>query len=254
MAFEGKVALITGAGSGLGRLMAQRLTTAGVAVAGLDQNQEGLRETGAEREGFRAWPLDVSDARAVEATVREVESELGPIDRVVNAAAIMPTALLLDQDAALINRIMEVNYCGTVNVTMATLPGMLERGKGDLINFASIAGWLPIPHFGAYNASKFAVVAFTEVLAHENRASGVRFSCVCPPPVDTPLLAQATSRPKVLDEIPPIAPEAVLDAIEAALEKRQLFVFPGRGSKAGWRARRWVPGLVWRRFHKMEGV
>ncbi len=78
MSYEGKVALITGAGSGLGRLLAQRLTTAGVAVAGLDQNQEGLRETGAELERFRAWPLDVSDAQAVEATVREVESKLGP--------------------------------------------------------------------------------------------------------------------------------------------------------------------------------
>ena len=101
--------------------------------------------------------------------MRRVESELGPIDRVMNAAAIMPTERLLNQDADLINRIMAINYGGTVNVTMAVLPGMLRRGRGDLVNFASVAGWLPTLHFGAYNASKFAVVAFTEVLYHENR-------------------------------------------------------------------------------------
>ena len=254
MSFEGKVALITGAGSGLGRLLAQRLATAGVAVAGLDQNQEGLRETGAELEGFRAWPLDVSDARAVEASVREVESELGPVDRVVNAAAIMPTALLLDQDAALINRIMEINYCGTVNVTMATLPGMLERGKGDLINFASIAGWLPIPHFGAYNASKFAVVAFTEVLYHENRNRGVRFACVCPPPVDTPLLDQAKSEPKTLDQVPPIKPAKVLDAMERDLDRGKLMVFPDFNATAIQKLRRFLPGLIWANTHRIEGI
>ena len=198
MSFDGKVVLITGAGSGMGRLAARRLSTSGASVAGIDLNEEGLRETASECPHFLSLPLDVTDARAVEATVSEVEAKLGPIDRVMNAAAIMPTDLLVNQDAALINRITEINYGGTVNVTMATVPGMLARGRGDLVNFASIAGWLPSMHFGAYNASKFAVVAFTEVLYHENRNRGVRFASVCPPPVATPLLDQAKSQPKLL--------------------------------------------------------
>ena len=83
---------------------------------------------------------------------------------------------------------------GTVHVVKATLPGMLKRHSGDLVLFASLAGWLPSSRFGAYSATKFAVVAFGETLAHENAGSGVRFLCVCPPIVDTPLLEQVARR------------------------------------------------------------
>ena len=164
MAFDGKVALVTGAASGMGQLAAQQLASAGATVAALDVDEEGLRQTASGHESIRNWAVDVTNPQAVEAAVRQAEEDLGPIERVYNAAAIMPSNLLLDQDRELIHRIMEINYGGTVNVTLATLPGMLERGRGDLINFASMAGWVPLLHFGAYNASKFAVVAFSEVL------------------------------------------------------------------------------------------
>lgn len=254
MAFTGRVALITGAGSGMGRLAARRLAQAGAKIAAIDVNEEGLRETARDHDGISAVPLDVTDEQAVTEAVRRVESDIGPVDRVLNAAAIMPTDLLMNQDMRLINRIMEINYCGTVNITMATLPGMLERRSGDLINFASIAGWLPAIHFGAYNASKFAVVAFTEVLYHENRNRGVRFACVCPPPVATPLLDQAKSEPKVLAQLDPIAPEQVLDRIEQRLEKGKLMVFPDASSAITQRLRRFLPSFVWRMSHKAEGI
>jgi NAD(P)-dependent dehydrogenase (short-subunit alcohol dehydrogenase family) len=253
MAFRGKVALVTGAASGMGRLAARRLAAAGAQVAALDVNDAGLRETRGDDERIRPYALDVTDARAVGETVRRVEAELGPVDRVMNAAAIMPTERIANQDADLINRIMAINYGGTVNVTMAVLPGMLRRRSGDLVNFASVAGWLPTLHFGAYNASKFAVVAFTEVLHHENRGSGIRFACVCPPPVATPLLDQAKSQPKILGEVPPIAPERVLDAIERDLERGRLMVFPDRNAAATVWMRRHVPRLVWWNVHRVEG-
>jgi NAD(P)-dependent dehydrogenase (short-subunit alcohol dehydrogenase family) len=254
MAFEGKVALITGAASGMGQLAAQQLASAGASVAALDVDEEGLRQTASGHESMRNWAVDVTNPQAVEAAVRQVEEEFGPIERVYNAAAIMPTSLLLDQDRELIHRIMEINYGGTLNVTWATLPGMLERGRGDLINFASVAGWVPSPHFGAYSASKFAVVAFSEVLYHENRRRGVRFACVCPPPVATPLLEQATSKPRLLDQLPPIQPGKVLKAVERSLEKGELFVFPDWRSKLSWRLRRWLPGRVWRHLHRLENL
>ncbi|MGH0033969.1 MAG: SDR family NAD(P)-dependent oxidoreductase [Myxococcota bacterium] len=254
MAFDGKVALVTGGGSGMGRLACRRLADGGARVAALDVNEAGLAETASHGDAIRSYPVDVTDARAVETVVAKVESDLGPIDRVMNAAAIMPTDLLMNQDADQINRIMEINYGGTVNVTMATLPGMLERGRGDLVNFASVAGWLPSIHFGAYNASKFAVVAFTEVLYHENRKRGVRFACVCPPPVKTPLLDQAKSQPKVLDQVPPIAPEKVLDAIERDLDKGVLMVFPDWNAGLIVRMRRFLPGLLWQNTHRVEGI
>jgi NAD(P)-dependent dehydrogenase (short-subunit alcohol dehydrogenase family) len=254
VAFNGSVALVTGAGSGMGRLAARQLAAQGATIAVIDVNESGLLETARDASTIRPYPLDVTDEPAVAATVRRIESELGPIDRVMNAAAIMPTDLLLRQDARLINRITEINYFGTVNITMATLPGMIERGRGDLINFASIAGWLPAMHFGAYNASKFAVVAFTEVLYHENRKSGIRFACVCPPPVATPLLDQAKSQPKVLDGLAPIAPEKVLAAIERDLERGRLMVYPDMVSAITQRLRRYFPNLMWRGSHRTERI
>ena len=251
MAFHGRVALVTGAASGMGQLAAQRLAEAGARVAAIDVNEQGLKETAAGRAGVHAYRCDVTDLRAIEALVPELEAELGPIDRVMNAAAIAPSGLLAEQDVETIRRVMDINYGGVVNVIKATLPGMLERRCGDLVNFASLAGWLPSPHLGAYNASKFAVVSFSEVLYHENRNSGIRMVCVCPPKVDTPLLAQVKA--KSIESAPMIQPGEVLDAIEDALERGEFWVFPGKGTRAVWRMRRFLPGVLWSRLHKIEG-
>jgi NAD(P)-dependent dehydrogenase (short-subunit alcohol dehydrogenase family) len=254
MAFHGKVALITGAGSGMGQIAARRIAEQGAKVAALDVNEEGLRQTASGYDNVRNFAVDVTNMQAVDAAVKEIETDLGPIDRVMNAAAIMPTARLIDQSREEMHRIMDINYGGLVNVTMATLPGMIERGSGDMVNFASMAGWLPAPDMGAYHASKFAVVAFCEVLYWENRNKGVRFACVCPPVVNTPLLEQARSNPNWLSSAPRIEPEVVLDAIEKSLEKGELFVFPGRGTKIAWRLRRWFPGLIWSNFKRSENL
>jgi NAD(P)-dependent dehydrogenase (short-subunit alcohol dehydrogenase family) len=255
MSFDGKVVLVTGGASGMGRLAAQRMSDLGAKVAAVDVNEAGLVETAREHEGIRTWTLDVADTRAVEDCVGEVEGTLGPIDRVYNAAAIMPTSLLMEHDTRDILRVMEIDYGGVVNVCKATLPGMLERGRGDMINFASIAGWSPSLHFGAYNAAKFAVVAFSEVLYHENRDRGVRFVIVCPPPVQTPLLDQAKSQPKVLKEpgMAPIKPEEVLDAIERDLVRGKLMCFPTRRTHMAQVMRRFFPNLMWAGVHRIEG-
>jgi NAD(P)-dependent dehydrogenase (short-subunit alcohol dehydrogenase family) len=248
------VCLVVGAASGMGRLAAQRWSRAGGTVAAVDIDEDGLRETAAGFESIRTWRLDVSHRAEVDAVVKSVESDLGPVERVYNGAAIQPTGLLVELTADEINRVMNINYGGVVNVSLATLPRMLERGRGALINFASIAGWIPTMHFGAYNASKFAIVAFTEVLYHENRGRGVRISCVCPAQVDTPLVSQATSNPKILQTGPaPMKPEKVLDAVDRATQKGQLWVFPGAHAAAAWRLRRFFPALMWKIDHRAEG-
>jgi short-subunit dehydrogenase len=108
---------------------------------------------------------------------------------------------------------------------------------------------------GAYNASKFAVVAYTEVLYHENRDSGVTFACVCPDVVRTPLLQQArdTAWPRMMESGKSHEPEEILEAIERSLEKGEFWVFPGKDAKRGWRARRWFPEMMWKHVHKTEG-
>ncbi|MCB1693883.1 MAG: SDR family oxidoreductase [Pseudomonadales bacterium] len=246
---------ITGAGSGMGQLAARNLARQGHNVAAIDVNEKGLLETAQEHQNIRTFNVDVTDHDAVLNAVEEAERALGPIRRVYNAAAIMPLGKIVDTDAATFKRVMDINYGGVVNVSKAVMPKLLERNSGELINFASLAGWVPILYMAAYNASKFAVVAFTEILYHETRASDVKIACVCPPPVRTPLLDQArdTVWPKVFDQGAHIAPQDVLDAIDEALAAGELFVFPGKGTRMAQRLRRWFPDMLWKNVHKTEG-
>jgi len=248
--------LISGAGSGMGRLAAQKMAQAGYQVAALDINEKGLLETAEGYQNIRTFQVDVCDYDAVLAAVLETEKNLGPIKQVYSAAAIMPLGKIEDQDAEIFSRVMAINYSGVVNINKAVLPLFQSRNSGDIINFASIAGWLPTIYMAAYDASKFAVVAFTEVLYHENINNDINIVCVCPPPVKTPLLDQAreTVWPKVFDQGEHIQPEDVLNAIDKALVKRELFVFPGKRTKSIWRMRRWLPNLIWKNVHKVEGV
>lgn len=255
MAYQGKIALITGAGSGMGQLAARNMAKAGVTVAALDINQAGLAQTAEGLPNIRTWVVDITDTAAVNQAVLAVEQELGPIDRVFNCAAIMPLGKLLEQPAAIQHKIMAINYGGLVNIATATLPRMKSRGKGDFVSFASMAGQIPTLLTGAYSASKAAVVFYNETLYHENLGSGIRFASVCPPAVATPLLEQGKSAwPKMLDsEGDPITPQQVLDAIETALDKGQFLVFPTGRAKIGAVMRRLMPGVVWQQVHKVEG-
>ena len=255
MSLKDKVVLITGAGSGMGRLASQRASKAGAKVAALDINEAGLKETAEGHDNIFLFPVDVTNIEQVNSVVADVISQLGNLDRVINAAAIMPFGKILDHDIHNFHKVMAINFGGLVNITKATLPNMLENNGGDFIIFSSMLGQMPVLLTGAYSASKFATSAFAEVLAHENQNKGVHFVCVCPPAVKTPLLQQAidTAWPKILDDNPPIQPEEVLDAIEVSIQKKEFWVFPGKGTKGGWRARRWMPEMIWKHIHKTEG-
>lgn len=247
--------LITGGGSGMGQLAARNMAAAGYNVAAVDVNEKGLLETAEDHQNIRTFNADVTDYAAISDIVDETEQKLGPIKRVYNAAAIMPLGKVVDQDVEVFHRVMDINYNGVVNVSKAVLPRMLERNSGELVNFASLAGWVPILYMAAYNASKFAVVAFTEVLHHEHRDSNVKIVCVCPPPVKTPLLDQArdTVWPKVFDQGEHITPDDVLKAIDDTISKDELLVFPGKGTRFAQRLRRWAPQMLWKNVHDTEG-
>jgi len=247
------VLFITGAGSGIGQLTARRALDAGWAVAALDVNTAGLEALG-DRPTLLKLAVDVTRFQEVEAAVARAESTLGPVTRVVNAAAIMPLGLLAEQSPELMHKVMDINYGGLVNVTRAVLPRLLQRGRGQFVSYASLAGHMPILYMGAYDASKFAVTAFTEVLHHENRGSGVQFACVCPPPVATPLLKQAkdTTWPKTFDISPPITAEQVVDAVERGLARGSFWIYPGPLTRLFIVLRRLIPGLLWRAVHWQE--
>lgn len=245
-----KLALVTGAASGMGRLYAERLVAQGWRVVAVDLDQQGLLTLAQESNRISTFACDVSDSAAVGGLVEQVRAEHGPIARLAHAAAIMPGGSLEEMTAERINRLMAINYGGTVNVTKAVLSQMLARGGGDIIVFGSVAGVAPSSYLGAYCATKSAVNTYAEVLMHENADRGVRFLLVCPPAVATPLIAQAMEAgPQMLQKQARakkmLSPDKVIDAIEAALTNGRRIIYPGEAQMAQL-FRRLAPGLLWK--------
>ena len=255
MAFTGQLAVVTGGGSGMGQAWARQLATNGASVALLDVNAEGMATTAAGYDAIYPFTVDITDAVAVKAAISDIETQLGAIDRVINAAAIMPFGRLAVEDPSVTNAVMSVNYGGLVNVTTATLPTMLQRSYGDFISFSSMTGIIPGLLMGAYASSKAAVQHYSEILYHENRDSGVRFCCVCPPAVATPLWrqAEATVVPKLPSKGETLTPDEVIAEVERCLEAGKPFAYPGKQTKLGVMMRRFFPGLVWKASHDAEG-
>ena len=255
MSFTGQVAVITGGGSGMGQAWARRLASGGATVAILDVNESGMAETAAATQSIKPYTVDITDADAVAEVFAHIETHLGPVDRVANAAAIMPFGRLLEEDPKLTTRVMAINYGGLVNVATAALPKMIERGRGDFVSFSSMTGIVPGLLMGAYASSKAAVQFYTEILYHENRHSGLRFCCVGPPAVKTALWqqAEATVVPKLPSKGETLMPDAVIDEIERCLDKGKLFAYPGKQTQLGVIMRRLFPQLVWRVSHDAEG-
>ncbi len=249
----GKKYFITGGASGIGRLAAIKYAGEGNQVVAVDVNEAGLEKLALEAEGISVETLDITNHVAVNNCINRIEANHGSIDVVINCAAIMPLGLLAEQDVTVMHRMMDINVKGTINVNKAILPWFLERGQGTIVNFASIAGWIPCMYFGAYDASKAAVVSFSEVLHHETRDRGIQVCCVCPPPVKTPMLLEANFQPKILDEMEIVTPDQVLAALDVSLQKGKLFCFPGKLTKFSILVRRLFPAIPWNASHKAEG-
>ena len=226
-----KTALITGGASGLGRVHALRLANAGYVVSILDISDEGLREISHQSENIHPYPCDVTDLETVRSVTQRVIKVHGPIDRLIHCPAIMPGGLLLETKAELIAKVMQVNYCGMINVCQTILPSMVDRDAGEVILYGSTAGITPMKRFGAYGASKAANNFYAKLLIAENR-SKVRITLVYPPSVNTPLLDQAKDGPPILHtkfgrRFLTVEPEKVVEAAERAVSRGQSICYPG---------------------------
>ena len=258
MAFHGKVAIVTGGASGMGRVAALRLANQGAKVAIVDLNEKALADTSEESINITPYKCDVSDLQQVEKLVADVESAIGPVDRLTHCAAIMPGQSLKDMPADNINTMMAINYGGTVNLVKTLMPLMEARGSGDIIMFGSMAGDVLTHNLGAYCATKSATNTFAEVLIHENKNSPIRFLLVCPPMVNTPLVDQAVEHgPGSLQGAKEAgrmaSPESIIDALENAIEKGKWVVRPAEARfMVLWR--RLFPGLLWRLMEKANKV
>ncbi|MFT3754450.1 MAG: SDR family oxidoreductase [Pseudoxanthomonas sp.] len=247
-----KVALITGGASGMGRTMALKLAQAGAQVAIVDLNQSALDEAAALSPNVHAYACDVTDAQAIAGVVAHVQRELGPIDRLVSAAGIMPALSVHDMPVERFAQVMRVNYEGLVNTVKAALPLLQQRNAGEIILFGSLAGVVFSKNFAAYNASKAAVNAFSEVLAQELANTGIKVLNVRPTAVKTPLIQQATGKGglkglrKQEQSGRMATPEQIIDAIEVALRKNKSVLYPNTEASIGAFLRRLSPGLMWK--------
>ncbi len=183
-----KVALVTGAGSGIGQAIAMLFAARGATVWVADRNADGghasvaaIRDAGGRAEFAE---LDVSDPAAVEVLVRRLPA----IDVLVNNAGVGHVGGLLETAAADLDRLHAVNVRGPFNLCRGFVPGMLERGRGSVINLASIAGVIAVRDRLAYTVTKHAVVGLTKSLALDYSHAGVRFNAICPGRVETPFV------------------------------------------------------------------
>jgi 3-oxoacyl-[acyl-carrier protein] reductase len=184
--FTERVALVTGASSGIGAATAARLASEGARVAGFDLNASAP-------EGVIPFAGDVTDSAQVDGCVAKVGRELGPIDILVCAAGIPGNSLQtveVGDDEWL--RVMGVNANGVFYCNRAVLPGMIERGTGRIVNIASIAGKEGNPMAAAYSASKAAVIALTKAVGKDVATTGVLVNCIAPAVIETPILAGIT--------------------------------------------------------------
>jgi 2-hydroxycyclohexanecarboxyl-CoA dehydrogenase len=197
MRLEGRTALVTGAGSGIGAATARRLAAEGARVAVTDVNMVGAREVAGEVSGA-AFELDVRSTESIGAAVAAAESELGPIDALVNNAGYDEFQFFVNTDEGLWDRVLAVNLRGVIAVTHAVLPGMQERKRGRIVNVASEAGRVGSHGSTAYSAAKAGVIGFTKAVAREAARYGVTSNAVAPGPIETPLLMAA---PEQLGEL-----------------------------------------------------
>ena len=187
-----KIALVTGAASGIGEATAKTLANAGafVYVGDLDE-ENGARvvsEIGAERAKF--IKLNVTEKSECEAVAKKILGEKGRLDILVNNAGIGHVGTLLETSEEDLERLFAVNVRGVFSLTKAFLPSMIEREYGVIINIASIGGIVAIKDRLAYCTTKFAVVGFTKSIALDHARQGIRANAICPGRVETPFVKQ----------------------------------------------------------------
>ncbi len=251
--FSGRHALVTGGSSGIGLAIARRFAALGTHVhlvarsaGALELAARDLTRTGAE---VTPHACDVGDREAVQRLFAALANAGHRPTIVVNSAGVSRPGYVEEIPIDDFERLVRVNYLGTVYVVKLALPHLLETGDGYIVNVSSVAGLMGVFGFTAYSGSKYAVTGFTEALRSELHPRGVGVSLLCPPDTDTPMLArEAANKPKETEALSGSAgvldPEQVVDALLVGMRRRTAVIVPGASASAVVLAHRLVPRVV----------
>jgi hypothetical protein len=247
--YRDRTALVTGASSGMGRLLALRMARAGarvVLVARRAQELQTIADTiHAEGGAALVLPCDVGDRNAVFAAADTVLRTFGTVDVLVNNAGYGRRRPFVEWDLDDMERMLRVNFLGSLYWSKALVPHMVERQTGWVVFMASVAGKLGVPEESAYAASKFAQVGLAEALSIELEDAGVHVLTVCPGAINTPFFDA-----DALDRLPPVArrmmiePEAVVEAVITALARGKHEITVPRAIAAGYVVRAVAPRFM----------
>ncbi len=190
MKVQNKTIVVTGAGSGMGRELCLLLLKKGARIAGIDLNASALEETvkiaGADENRFKTFVVNITDRNTVEKLPEQVVAHFGAVDGIINNAGIIQKFIPVnDLSIEDMEKVMNVNFYGTVFITKAFLPFLLKRPEAHIVNISSMGGFIPFPSQTVYGASKAAVKLFTEGLYAEMKNTAVRVTVVHPGAVAT---------------------------------------------------------------------
>lgn len=184
---EGRVAVVTGASSGIGRQTALALAESGAAVAAVSRRVSALETLADENNRIRPFPADVASREDVEQVFGEANAALGPVSILVAAAGVARFGDTLSMDPQVWEEAVAVNLSGLYYCNVLAIRQMLEAGQGDVVNVLSISAEMTLPGSAAYSATKAGALALTRSLQAEYRSRGIRFCSVIPGATDTPL-------------------------------------------------------------------
>jgi NAD(P)-dependent dehydrogenase (short-subunit alcohol dehydrogenase family) len=259
--FRGKVAVVTGAASGIGRALATALAQRGAVVVLADIDEAGAKAAadalGALSAAVSGVGLDVTDAGAFAELVEHTIAEHGCIDLLFNNAGVGMGGEVADMNLVHWNRVIDVNLRGVVHGLVAVYPHMIHRGRGHIVNTASLAGLLPAPMLTPYSMTKHGVVGLSTSLRAEAAGHGVHVSVVCPGVIDTPLLDKGNpvdvpevaslpdGRRMLTRSIGSAYPAASLavDVLTGVARNRAFIVSP-RHARTAWALYRLAPSAV----------
>ncbi len=243
MDYKDKSVLITGGTSGIGLELARILAARGARLFLFARSQDNLIKTINDLQTVQAGeyhgiPTDVSDANQVAQSVKQVIEMAGVPDLLINCAGAAHPGYVQDLDLEIFRWMMDVNYFGTVFVTKAVLPGMIERKSGYIVNIASLAAVVGMYSYTAYGASKFALRGFSDALRMEMKPHGIQVSIVYPADTDTPQLtyenqykpAELKQILQILPALDPIPPEQVARAIVGGIDRQKNVIIPDLGT------------------------